>query len=369
MILDASPRAALRAIAATGLPGAPNAEIGDEPLHVREFLCGISRERLTGLAVLAAEQGTLQLPAADLNDLFERHEDQLALDLRLEQVLAEVAGTLESARIPYRALKGPVLAHTSYPDPALRSFGDIDVLVPTSSFDMTIELLRPLEFHRRFLEPRAGFDSRFSKGACLEGANGLEVDLHRTLAPGPYGTLLARSDLFSRPAQRFVLGAQSVDGLDRETAFVHACFHAALGDDPPRLVALRDIAELFKRGFDERVVVDVIDSTGCVAVLQRAFWLLRAELGVPVTGDLADWVDRCGLSRLDRVALRTYAGPGRSYARQAVVSLWVMPSMRERFAYVFALAFPNRDYLRARDETYARRISRGVQVAGERSAR
>jgi hypothetical protein len=340
-----------------------------EPSRVRELLSEISRERLTGLAVLAVAQGVLELSAADEDDLLERHEDQLALDLRLEQVLAEVAHTLASASIPYRALKGPALAHTLYADPALRSFGDVDVLVPTRDFDATIALLRPLGFHRRFVEPRAGFDSRFSKGACLEGADGLEVDLHRTLAPGPYGMLLARHDLFSRPARRFVLGGRSVDGLDRETAFVHACFHAALGDDPPRLTALRDIAEMLARGFDEHVVVEQVASTDCVAVLQRAFMLLRTDLGVPVVGDLAEWIAGYGLSRLDRAALRTYAGAGRSYAGQAVVSLWVMPTMRDRFAYAFALAFPNRDYLRARDETYTRRISRSVHIAGGRLPR
>ena len=87
-----------------------------------------------------------------------------------------------------------------YADPALRSFGDVDILVGGADFDAAVGALAALGFRRRFVEPRPGFDARFSKGACLERADGLEIDLHRTLAPGPFGMLLGLTDLVGRRA-------------------------------------------------------------------------------------------------------------------------------------------------------------------------
>ena len=36
--------------------------------------------------------------------------------------------------------------------------------------------------------------------------------------------------------------------LAREERFLHSCFHAALGDNPPRLLALRDVAQVLLDG-------------------------------------------------------------------------------------------------------------------------
>lgn len=362
---EQSLRLALRTIATTALPTTLDPRVVVEPAHREQLLAGISRERITGHALAAVERGALELSAAETDALYERHEDQLALDLRLERLLVESAAALDAAHIPYRALKGPVLAHTLYRDPVLRSFGDVDILVPGPAFDAAIDALAPFGFHRRFVEPRAGFDSRFSKGACLERADGMELDLHRTLAPGAYGALLARSDLFKRPTQRFSIAGQAITGLDPELGFVHACFHAALGDDPPRLVPLRDVAELIAAGLDTAAVIDLVTAAGCVAVLQRALDLAVAELGVTLPPALAEWARGYGLTRLDRWALRSYAGGRRSYAGQAAVSLWVMPTFRDRVAFASALAFPSRDYVRAREKGYARRVSRSVHLARE----
>jgi len=356
-------RRRLRAIAARGLKSAPVVVHPDEPVDGPALLAAVSKERLTGLALDAVAGGALELDPADADDLSVRHDDQLALDLRLERLLCTAAAELDAAGITYRALKGPLLAHTVYRDPALRSFGDIDILVRGADFDAAVDALRALEFHRRFVEPRPRFDARFSKGACLERADGLEVDLHRTLAPGPFGMLLGFTDLVGRAPQTFVLGDATITGLDRELAFVHACFHSALGDYPPRLVPLRDIAELLAAGFDARVVIDLVTDAQCEIVLQRALDALTSVLGVPVDGEIADWARTLEPSRFDRRALRTYESSDRSYAKQAAVSLWAMPSLRHRLAYASALAIPSRNYVRARERGYARRLGHSLALA------
>jgi len=356
------PRDALRTIAASALGSrhAPLVRVDRE--HEADLLAGISAQRLTGLAIEAEQHGELQLTSEGSEKLSARHLDQLALDLRLERLLIAAATVLDQRAIAYRALKGPLLAHTAYDDPSRRSFGDVDLLVPGRAFDAAIDALGSLGFVRRFVEPRPGFDARFSKGACLERADGLELDLHRTLAPGAFGVRLAHAELFSRPSRRFDLGGYPIAGLDPELAFTHACFHAALGNHPPRLVPLRDIVQLSVSGFDASAVTELAITARCESVFQRAVNLVDTELGIDLEGEFADWARAHRPSRFDRWALRGYAGDNRSYAGQVAASLGAMRSTRERVSYAAALAFPERDYVRARERSYARRFTRGLRV-------
>jgi hypothetical protein len=334
-----------------------------DALDAADLLDAISKARLTGFALASLHDGALRLPSAYSDELLERHAEQRALDHELNGLLSDVANVLDDAGIAYRALKGPLLAHTVYRTPELRSYGDIDILVHGDDFDAVVQLLDRYEFRRRFLEPRPGFDARFSKGACLERGDGMEIDLHRTFAPGVYGALIGRANLFGSTPEVFELGGVLVRGLDRDRAFVHACFHAVLGDDPPRLTAVRDVAEIAARGVDARMVMKLVDSTGCGAVIHRAIALVQEQLGVVVTAPVANEARAYRVSRFDRWALRTYTGPDRSYAAQTAATMWAMPGVRDRAAYASALLFPSPDYVRARGSGRAQRLLDGVRLS------
>jgi hypothetical protein len=366
---ERTPREAVRAVAVWEVASQVADDVAVPAGHEDDFLEEVADQRLTGLAVAMAHEGALRLSARAHDALLGRHEAQLVLDLRLERALIEAAATLVDAGIPYRALKGPVLAHTVYRDPALRSFGDVDLLVPGPMFDRALQVLETLGYHRRFVEPRSGFDSRFSKGACLERTDSIELDMHRTLAPGAFGVRLGHAELMARPPKTFELGEHVIQGLDAELAFVHACFHAALGDHPPRLAPLRDIVEISATGYDAQAVIDLAVSSRCGSVFHFAIELLERELHVRLEGPLPAWARRHQPTRFDRWALAGYATADRSYARQVGASLGAMRSLRERFVYASALMFPSRDYLRARQRGYAQRMTDAVRVAHDSRVR
>jgi hypothetical protein len=360
-VLDGRVRNALEAVAATHLPSRHVDASALSGQAECDLLHAISRERLTGLAVSAVANGQFALSDDAFEDLLHRHDDQLALDLRLERLLLEATERLRREGVSYRAVKGPVLAHTVYGDPTLRSFGDIDLLVHSTQFDDAVPTLQALGFMRRFVEPRAGFDARFTKGACVVRADGLEVDLHRTLAPGPFGVRVGRHNFFATPARTIELGGMTFDAVDRETAFVHACFHAALGDSPPRLVPIRDVIECYLAGIDEDAVMEAATSVRCEAVFQRAITLADSVLRVHLAGPLATWARAYEATAFDRWALRSYTGVNRSYSRQLVASFCALTGLRDRVSYAAALAFPSKAYVDAREGSYTSRFVHGMR--------
>jgi len=66
----------------------------------------------------------------------------LAMAPELEVVLQELRGR----QIPAMVLKGPTLAERFYPDPALRPYGDIDLLVPLADHAAIAEVLGLLDY-------------------------------------------------------------------------------------------------------------------------------------------------------------------------------------------------------------------------------
>jgi hypothetical protein len=360
--VSADDTAVLRAVAAYGLPEA-SLVLSRQTLDDRAWsavLQGAAHHRITGHLARALDDGVL--PATDFQvvEALEHHERALGLDLVLERLLLTAVRSLETAGIPTRVLKGPAVAHTVYPDPGLRSFGDVDLLVPARDYDAALIALTAGGTRRRHAEPRRGFDRRFGKGACLETPEGLELDLHRTFVAGPFGLSVETEELFATGCA-FSLGGRCLVGLDREARFIHACFHAALGDAVPRLVALRDVAEMaLHSDVGLARTQELCDRWRCGIVVQRAARLAWDMFAITVVPDLVEWSWRHEPSAFEQRSLEAYVGPRRSYARQAVAGLWAVRGLASKAAYVSALLAPTAPYVRARDGGYVRRLRRAA---------
>jgi len=351
----------LARVAGFGLAG--SGDIGTVPAeHWPATLAGVVLQRLGGHAVRAASRGVLHLTAAQSDELLERHEEQLAVDLRIERMLVQCDEILARAGIESRLLKGPAVAHRFYDDPALRSFGDGDVLVRGGDVDAAVEILRREGMHRRFRAPRSSFDRRFVKAISLVADDGLELDLHRALTPGPFGVLFDVEEIFEAAPDHVDLGGHRMHCLAPELAFVHACAHAVLGDDVPRLVPVRDVAQLLAADLDVAATIAWCDRFRAGVVVQRAVALVETILGSSPSGPLVAWAGRLTPSRSDRWRMRSYAGGDNRYATQAAATFWVLPGVRDRLAYASALAFPDRRYLREHDTSYMRRLTRSTSL-------
>jgi hypothetical protein len=336
----------LRRIAGFGLSG-QSGVILDIPLDGRPWRLLLDRvleQRLIGYLLGAVECGVFGVTDEQRDEVADLHLQACARVLRLEQILLEVSGELERAGIDVVVLKGSALAHLAYPDPALRIFGDNDLLIRSEQYDAAIRLLLAIGYERQTAEARAGFERRFAKGTTLSGPDGDELDVHRNLVFGTFGFVIELDELF-RSSAEFRLGDRRLRALGPETRLMHACYHAALGDPKPRYSSVRDIAQMLATGtHDPRRVIELARRWESKAVLARGFMLCRGLLGVEPGGALVEAVTGYEPSRRERRAIASYVGPNRHFAAKVVASLPYVDGLRSKLAFLRAAVAPEPEF-------------------------
>jgi hypothetical protein len=356
---------AVRVVAGHGLPVPATVRV-ESPLTPPEFdelLARVRAQRIAGHLVATLRAGALVATDDQTARALAAWEDALQGDLLLERALLRSTAQLDAAGIAHRTLKGPALARTAYADPALRSFGDVDVLVPGSSYDRAHAVLTGGGGESAFREPRSGFTARFGKGVSIRRPDGLDVDLHRSLCAGPFGLAIGTGELFDGD-RTVTVGDRRLPVLSPLHQWLHACYHVALSPRPPRWTSLRDVAELTLRcPPDVDAVADVTQRWRSGIVVAEALRLTEGGLGIGLDGPLRRWAAAHRADAFERRSLGAYEGEQASYAMQAVAGLWALPRLRDRAAYASALLWPDRSYLDERDGRYLPRLRRAVGLA------
>ncbi len=358
----------VRTVAAHGLLGSTH-QAFTEPLADPDFrlLLSVARmQRITGLLWAAVTDDALPVTDDQAQQCEQAHLEASAAALVLERLLVQTVTALERGGIPVRVLKGSAVAHLDYPDPSMRTFGDIDLLVPGKSFDDAVQTIGRLGHQRQYPEPRPGYDRRFTKGTSFRTADRLEIDLHRTFVMGPFGLRLSLERLWETSSS-YELGGVTLQALAPEARFLHACYHAALGGTRPRLSPLRDVAQIaLGHDLDLGTLHELIQVSGGEPVVSRAVRTAWYELALADVLAISAWADVLPEDDRARADLAVY-GTGSSYAAKSLAAVRAVPSLREKAAFLLALTLPQRSYVGRGDTGRLDRLRRGYrQIAAHR---
>lgn len=308
------------------------------------LLSDVTNHNLTGMLVAMVVDGAAELSEGQEDSLVEAHRAAIARDLLVERTVLWAAGCLEGAGLDLRVLKGAAVAHLDYPDPALRSFADADILVRPEEWEAATEALEEAGARRDSREPRRGWDRRFAKCATFRTTEGFEVDLHRTFVFGPLGFSIGLRDLWSS-SEPFELGGRKLKALEPEARWLHACYTAAV-DSPPRLVTLRDVAQLAGDDRLDRTRLDqLVSGWQAAGVVRRAVDLTGEVLGVGVPEPVRAWAQELAVTRREADTLRAYTDPGDRYVRLAVAAIRAVPGWGAKAAYAAGLLWPEAGYV------------------------
>lgn len=238
-----------------GVDGAPQAPT--DPRAWDDELEVVLQQRLSGLALAHAEHVGVQLSAETRSRLHEAHQANVARALAVESTAVKVLDLLGSRSIPVVVTKGPGVAMT-YPDPSLRPYGDIDVLVPSDRFTEAMTSLARIGFEEYFDtgEPRSYFDRLCREGVNLVREDGGSIDLHHRIPPWIWGERLAFPRLIAS-SRRIDVAGGAVTVLDPTHNILVAALHVISDrrDQPgSKLITWRDMVSLAGVCEPERVV-------------------------------------------------------------------------------------------------------------------
>jgi hypothetical protein len=271
--------------------------------------------------------------------------------------LREIVAALGGAGIPTILLKGPALAADYYPDPALRPFTDLDLLVRRGDREAAMRVLWELGYTHGSPGRSLAHELEHAPAACFAAPgepSRLPVDLHWDCVAHPGGsraTELAAEEIWSRavPAPAWGAGAHT---LAPEDLVIYLAAHLAIHHALAGVLWQLDLALVLRsRGA----------TLDCDAVCTRArrwgaagpvYFALRAvgdQLGVTVPSPpmhrmrpgelrvaLVDRLQRCGPERLSRleylVGLLMLDRP--SHVARALLSALIPPPgwLRSRYA-------------------------------------
>jgi hypothetical protein len=159
--------------------------------------------------------------------------------------LFRILDQFASARTRALVVKGPVLAVRAYGDPAMRSYGDLDLLVRQRDIRRATELMMDAGYDAAV--PVAAIDAGKIPGQYLFSRpdSKLIIELHNDLTLRYFPRRLPLERLFERQT-RMQLDSREVPALSVEDELVLICVHGAkhLWE---RLMWIADVAALVSR--------------------------------------------------------------------------------------------------------------------------
>ncbi len=266
------------------------------PAHDRQRLAGLIRSAdSTRLLVLAEEHGVAGHLAASVRELAEdlvppeirqtladRQRAQIFSTLRLTAELFRILDRFTSQGIGALVVKGPVLAVQAYGDPAMRSYGDLDLLVRQRDIRRATELMSAAGYLATI--PLSAIDAGKIPGQYLfsKPNSKLIVELHNDGTLRYFPRRLPLEEFFTRQI-RVRLDAHEIPALSVEDELVLICIHGAK-HFWERLMWIADVAALVSRqsGIGWGRVADSAEAVGAERMLhgglRLALDLLKAQL-------------------------------------------------------------------------------------------
>jgi hypothetical protein len=274
-----------------------------------------------------------------------------ARHLVMTSELGRVLRRCAAERLAVIVLKGPVLAESVYPDPALRPFSDLDLLVRPEDRLRMDAVLRHLG-HRRVADEHSwDFDIAYDGATVYESPGHVRVDLHWALLTEPrFVCALDEAGIWERSAEITVAG-EAARGLGREDLILYMAAHLAVHHSLAGLLRYWDVALLLGNGAGP-VDWPALQARAARWRTGRAlyFVLLGAQtlFEAPVPPAVLAALRPRGPRARWLAAIVRRSDPGRLLRLQHLVTLLLVDRGRDLGGVLRQAAWPSAGWLRAR---------------------
>jgi len=226
-----------------------------DPRRLADLLRSVDWARLLALAEEHGVEGHLAtsfrllegtlVPPEMRQKLAERKRVQTFFTLRLNAELFRLLEQFRAHGIGAVAIKGPVLAVQAYGDPAMRSYGDLDLLVPQQDIRRATELMSAAGFLPAV--SLSAIDAGKIPGQYLfsKPDSKLLFELHNDFTLRYFPRRLPLTEFFARQI-RVQVDGHEIPALSVEDELVLICIHGAK-HFWERLMWIADVAALISR--------------------------------------------------------------------------------------------------------------------------
>jgi hypothetical protein len=201
--------------------------------------------------------------------------------------LKRIARSFEQHGIEFLAHKGPALAQLLYHNPAMRQFGDLDIIIRSIDFARAKKALIELGYDPHLhLSPRQEKSLLHSGYECSFGLNSERnlLELQWQIVPRFYSIDFDIDALFSRSIQ-IDLDGRSLRTMGHEDLLLALCVHAAK-HDWSQLAMLRDIAALARFDLNWNWIAAEARRLGILKILQVSLLAASKLLNISFPGQL-----------------------------------------------------------------------------------
>ena len=362
------PLEVLRTCVTNGLPGAGRVDsIGDPLSLTTEVISLAGRHRVQGLLWSAVANETVLGSDEAIDQARLATIEALRTCLLSEQTAVLALAALAGSGVEARVLKGVAIAHLDHENPAERVFGDADVLIRRSDYEVALAALTGAGFRRSKPPVRTWWEQRFAKAVVLYAPSGGELDLHLTITGGYFGETIDHDRLWSTSSEPFDLAGVEARGLDLEGRLLHACCHAVLGGGSGLRVR-RDVAQLvLVSGVDWQAAVAWAKHDGADQVLAEAVRTTWSDLELDPDHGFAQWAMGLPADPVQQQAIDSYQSESvDGWGPEGRGTLPALGRM-DRVRFLTGLAVPSRASRRFRGRTWTHHLRSGATVLRRRS--
>jgi Uncharacterised nucleotidyltransferase len=214
----------------------------------------------------------------------------VARTLAVDLATAQVVVGLREAQIPSILLKGPALARLLYDNDELRSYVDLDLLVPPAKLDGAGTVVSGLGFGIVVADAEIAGHRPLHAHEWLRSSDRVAADLHVTLSGA--GAPPERAwEVLSAEAEPLLVGGVEVAALCPSAVALQVALHAA-HHGPMRRKALEDLERALERLPEETWARAAQAATELDALPAFAAGLTLAPAGASLAGRLdlpAEW--------------------------------------------------------------------------------
>lgn len=283
-----------------------------------------------------------ELPADFAQSVQERQRLNAIAALSLIAEMLRATELLTAAGIEVLVMKGPALSLQAYGDPALRQYGDIDLLVRGRDIYRVTQLLEQNGYSPRV--PLSAVASGKIPGEYVftrEARLLIEVHTERTLRYFPNPLLV--EELFAR-RQRLELNGKSFATLSLEDALLAMCTHGTK-HFWERLQWVADLTAMLHRNAQQIDWNKTLASARALAmerIFRTGLLLAKEVLGAEMPAEIEAWIQRDRIAgKMAAQLARSLPDAGESQPRllsRAVFRMRMRGNVFAGFAYLLRLS-------------------------------